>query len=280
MNSGDILIKKQRLDILIYLKGLTESREKAKFLIKEGKVLVNNQLTKKPSILCCENSEIILTGNLKYVSRGGLKLEKAIKKFQINLKNKIALDVGASTGGFTDCMLQHGCIKVYAVDVGFGQLHWKLRNDPRVINIERTNIRYINTKLIKDNINFFTIDVSFISLGIVLDNVTKILNKGVNIYGVCLIKPQFEASKHDLNNNGVIKSSALITKIIKKIIKICLNYGFSVENLDFSPITGPNGNIEYLIFLKQSAIPKVSKNINICEIETNSHKILKKYIKI
>jgi len=242
---------KKRLDVILFEKGLAESREKAKLAIMEGNVYVDNQKSDKPGSMYKEDCKVEVRGAKNpYVSRGGLKLEKAIKTFNINLKDLIAMDVGASTGGFTDCMLKNGCKKVYSVDVGYGQLDWKLRNDGRVVNLERTNIRYIDKTLINDKINFFSVDVSFISLKLVLPVVREIIEDGA--LGVCLIKPQFEAGKDKVGKKGVVREAKVHKEVVENIINFCIKNGFSVLDLDFSPIKGPEGNIEYLMLVKKS----------------------------
>lgn len=242
---------KKRLDVILFERGLAESREKAKLAIMEGNVYVDNQKSDKPGSMYKEDCKIEVRGAKNpYVSRGGLKLEKAIKTFNINLKDLIAMDVGASTGGFTDCMLKNGCKKVYSVDVGYGQLDWKLRNDERVVNLERTNIRYIDKSLIEDRINFFSVDVSFISLKLVLPVVREIIEDGA--LGVCLIKPQFEAGKEKVGKKGVVREEKVHKEVVENIVDFCIKNGFSVLDLDFSPIKGPEGNIEYLMLVKKS----------------------------
>lgn len=242
---------KKRLDVILFERGLAESREKAKLAIMEGNVYVDNQKSDKPGSTYKEDCKLEVRGAKNpYVSRGGLKLEKAIKTFNIDLKDLIAMDVGASTGGFTDCMLKSGCKKVYSVDVGYGQLDWKLRNDERVVNLERTNIRYIDKSLIKDKINFFSVDVSFISLKLVLPVVREIIEDGA--LGVCLIKPQFEAGKEKVGKKGVVREEKVHKEVVESTIDFCIKNGFSVLDLDFSPIKGPEGNIEYLMLVKKS----------------------------
>ncbi len=259
---------KKRLDILVFEKGLAESREKAKAFIMAGLVYVDNQKADKQGISYEENCKIEVRNNkINYVSRGGLKLEKAVKVFDINLKDLIALDVGASTGGFTDCMLQNGCKKVYSVDVGYGQLAWSLRNDPRVMNIERTNIRYMDNGLIADPIDFFTVDVSFISLCLVLPKVREVIKEGAR--GVCLIKPQFEAGREKVGKKGVVREKSTHAEVIEKICDFCINNGVAVINLNFSPVKGPEGNIEYLILVEKSENPHINNTVDV-EITVNS----------
>ena len=233
---------KERLDVLLVQKGLAKSRENAKAVIMCGDVFVNNEREDKPGTKIDIDADIIVKGNkLKYVSRGGLKLEKAMDNFDVTIDGKICMDVGSSTGGFTDCMLQNGAVKVYAVDVGHGQLDWKLRNDERVICMERTNIRYVTNEDVNDLIDFSSIDVSFISL-------TKVL---IPVKIVCLIKPQFEAGREKVGKKGVVKDKAVHREVIEKVIDFAINNGFDVLNLEFSPVKGPEGNIEYLLHLKK-----------------------------
>lgn len=254
--------------------GLAESREKAKALIMSGSVYVDNQKSDKPGELFPEEAQIEARGKgLKYVSRGGLKLEKAMKVFGISLKNKLCMDIGASTGGFTDCMLQNGACKVYAVDVGYGQLAWRLRTDDRVINLERTNARYLTSEQIPDQIDFFSVDVSFISLTIILPAVRPLLSE--NGRAVCLIKPQFEAGREKVGKKGVVRDPAVHCEVIEKIIEFSLGNGFSVLGLTFSPVKGPEGNIEYLIYLQKSDVPEKSADLPTArEMAAVSHKEL------
>ncbi len=262
-----------RLDVEMVEKGLIESREKAKALIMSGIVYVNNQKALKAGDKIKPGDMIEIRGSkLTYVSRGGLKLEKAIKVFDIVLKQKICMDIGASTGGFTDCMLQNGAEKVYAVDVGYGQLAWKLRSDDRVINMERTNIRYIDFNLIDDPIDFISIDVAFISLKLVLPIVYELLRNGGSV--AALIKPQFEAGKEEVGKKGVVRDISIHQKVIKSIIDFSSELGFSVKGLDFSPIKGPEGNIEFLLLLKKEDIPSISiTDDDIINISEASHNI-------
>ena len=241
---------KERLDVLLVQKGLAKSRENAKAVIMCGDVFVNNEREDKPGTKIDIDADIIVKGNkLKYVSRGGLKLEKAMDNFDVTIDGKICMDVGSSTGGFTDCMLQNGAVKVYAVDVGHGQLDWKLRNDERVICMERTNIRYVTNEDVNDLIDFSSIDVSFISLTKVLIPVRNLLTNDGEI--VCLIKPQFEAGREKVGKKGVVKDKAVHREVIEKVIDFAINNGFDVLNLEFSPVKGPEGNIEYLLHLKK-----------------------------
>ena len=261
---------KKRLDILVFESGIAESREKAKALIMSGDIYVDNQKSDKPGTTYPVTAKIELRGNkLPYVSRGGLKLEKALKVFPIDLKDKITMDIGASHGGFTDCMLQNGAKKVYAIDVGYGQLDWKLRNDERVVNLERTNVRYITEEQVPDEVDFFSVDVSFISLCLVLPAARPLLKDGGQ--AVCLIKPQFEAGREKVGKKGVVRDRTVHKEVIKKIYDFCLENGFSVLDLDFSPIKGPEGNIEYLIYLRKDDTPSVGKVIDIDSIVEQSH---------
>lgn len=262
---------KKRLDVLLLEKGLSQSREKAKITVMEGIVYVDNQKADKPGMLYHEDCVIeVRQKPIPFVSRGGLKLDKAIKTFNIDLNGITALDSGASTGGFTDCMLQNGCKKVYAVDVGYGQLDWKIRNDARVVNLERTNIRYINKDIINDDIGFFALDLSFISICTVLVAVKSIINEDCK--GVCLIKPQFEVGREKVGKNGVVRDSDARVFAINKVISFCLENGFSVLGLDFSPIRGPKGNIEYLLCIQNSINSYINEAINPQEIEEKSRK--------
>jgi 23S rRNA (cytidine1920-2'-O)/16S rRNA (cytidine1409-2'-O)-methyltransferase len=244
----EIKIQKVRLDKLLIEKGLVESREKAKALILEGNVLVNGAMVDKAGTLVKSDAVLTLKNKIPYVSRGGLKLEHAITEFKINVKNQIAMDIGASTGGFTDCMLQRGAAKVYAVDVGYGQFSWKLRNDSRVCLLEKTNIRYLDKQMIPDRIDIATIDVSFISLSKVIPKVSEFLAPHGEI--VALIKPQFEAGKKDVGKGGVVKDEKIRLSVIDRIKKKSEEIGFNVIGTTTSPIKGPKGNVEYLIYLK------------------------------
>lgn len=266
---------KKRLDVLVFERGLAESREKAKALIMAGVIYADNQKSDKPGTTYPEDVRLELRGNkLRYVSRGGLKLEKAMKVFPIDLKDCITMDIGASTGGFTDCMLQNGARKVYAVDVGYGQLDWKLRNDERVFNLERTNARNINREIIPDEIDFFSVDVCFISLELVLPAARALMKEDAS--AVCLIKPQFEAGRGKVGKNGVVRDKNVHIEVIKKIYDYCLSNGFSVLGLDFSPVKGPEGNIEYLIYIKKSDSPCAAADFDIEALVEASHSELDK----
>ena len=243
---------KKRLDILMTERALAPSREKAKAYIMSGNVYVNGQKEEKAGTMFPETANIEIRGNtLPYVSRGGLKLEKAMKNFDVTLDGKICMDVGASTGGFTDCMLQNGACKVYAIDVGRGQLDWKLRQDSRVVCMEKTNIRYVTPEDIGEAIDFSSIDVSFISLTKVLEPIRNYLKEDGEI--VALIKPQFEAGREKVGKKGVVRDKAVHREVIMKVADYARNIGFGVMELDYSPIRGPEGNIEYLIHLKKGA---------------------------
>lgn len=239
---------KERLDVLLVNRGLAASREKAKAIIMSGSVYVDGQKEDKAGQTFPEEANIEVRGStLKYVSRGGLKLEKAMECFDVSLSGKICMDVGSSTGGFTDCMLQNGAVKVYAVDVGHGQLDWKLRNDPRVICMEKTNIRYVKPDDIEDRIQFSSIDVSFISLTKVLGPVKELLTDDGEI--VCLIKPQFEAGREKVGKHGVVRDAIVHKEVIDMVMNYAVSINFEVMNLEFSPVKGPEGNIEYLLHL-------------------------------
>ena len=242
-------MKKERLDVLMVQRSLAESREKAKALIMSGIVYVNGQKEDKAGTSFEETVQIEVRGStLKYVSRGGLKLEKAMSRFGVQLAGKVCMDVGASTGGFTDCMLQNGAVKVYAVDVGHGQLAWKLRNDDRVICMEKTNIRYVTPEDIGDHIEFASIDVSFISLTKVLGPVKQLLTDDGQV--VCLIKPQFEAGREKVGKKGVVREKSVHLEVIEMVMDYARSIGFGILGLEFSPIKGPEGNIEYLLYLQ------------------------------
>lgn len=242
-------MKKERLDVLMVQRNLAESREKAKALIMSGIVYVNGQKEDKAGTSFEETVQIEVRGStLKYVSRGGLKLEKAMSRFGVQLAGKVCMDVGASTGGFTDCMLQNGAVKVYAVDVGHGQLAWKLRNDDRVICMEKTNIRYVTPEDIGDRIEFSSIGVSFISLTKVLGPVKQLLTDNGQV--VCLIKPQFEAGREKVGKKGVVREKSVHLEVIEMVSDYARSIGFGILGLEFSPIKGPEGNIEYLLYLQ------------------------------
>ncbi len=236
---------KKRADLLLFEKGLVESREKAKRVIMEGAVFVGTDRIDKPGQSLDENAEIWVKKNpIKFVSRGGLKLEKAISSFDLNLKDQVAMDMGASTGGFTDCMLKEGAKKVYAVDVGYGQLDWSLRSDPRVLVKERTNIRYLQESDIDEKLDFISIDVSFISLKHILPVAYKLLKEDGRV--VALIKPQFEAGRDKVGKKGIIKDKLIHKEVIENVLSFSENIGLYPLGLTFSPITGTGGNVEFL----------------------------------
>ena len=240
---------KTRLDVLLVERGLAESREKAKAIIMSGNVFVDGQREDKAGASFPETAVIEVKGSpLRYVSRGGLKLEKAMSHFDIDLTGKICMDVGSSTGGFTDCMLQNGAAKVYAVDVGSGQLVWKLRQDERVVCMEKTNIRYVTREQIQEPVEFASIDVAFISLTKVLTPVKQLLTEEGQV--VALIKPQFEAGREQVGKKGVVRDKTVHLDVIRHVITYAVGIGFQVLNLEFSPIKGPEGNIEYLLQLQ------------------------------
>ena len=242
---------KERLDVLVTQQGLAPSREKAKALIMAGEVLVDGQREDKPGTTFPDTVKITIKGNpIPFVSRGGLKLDKAVKHFGLDLKGKTCMDVGSSTGGFTDCMLQNGAVKVYSVDVGHGQLDWKLRNDPRVVCMERTNIRYVVPEDIQEAPEFVSIDVSFISLTKVLPPVKNLMADTAEM--VCLIKPQFEAGREKVGKKGVVRDPKVHLEVIEMVMEFAASQGFLLLHLEFSPIKGPEGNIEYLLHLKKT----------------------------
>lgn len=266
---------KKRLDVLLFEKGFAESREKAKAIIMSGIVYVDNQKSDKPGTCYSNECKIEIRGNtLKYVSRGGLKLEKAINVFNIDLTDFVTMDIGASHGGFTDCMLQNGARKVFAIDTGYGQLVWKLRNDERIVNLERTNFRYVTEEQITEPVDFFSVDVSFISLKLILPVARKFLKD--NCKAVCLIKPQFEAGRENVGKKGVVRDPKIHISVISEIIDFVLNNGFSVIGLDFSPIKGPEGNIEYLLHIQKSDMPENKIDTDIEKLVKISHDKLDK----
>ena len=270
--------KKQRLDVLLVEKGLAPSREKAKAIIMAGIVYVDGNKEDKAGTTFPENAVIEVKGKtLPYVSRGGLKLEKAMQKFPITLSGKVCMDVGSSTGGFTDCMLQNGATKVYAIDVGHGQLAWKLRNDERVVCMEKTNIRYVVPEDIDELAAFSSIDVSFISLTKVLLPVKNLLTEDGQV--VCLIKPQFEAGREKVGKKGVVRDRAVHEEVIRMVMDYASSIDFYPLALDFSPVKGPEGNMEYLLFLsknKQDQEIVDASSIDIKAVVTASHDTLDK----
>lgn len=261
---------KIRLDIAVTQRGLAESREKAKALIMAGQVYLNGQKELKAGATVKPDDEIEVRGSRNpFVSRGGLKLQKAAEKFDIDLADCICMDIGASTGGFTDCMLTHGAKKVYSIDVGYGQLAWKLRTDERVVNMERTNFRYVTHEQIPEDIDFASVDVSFISLKIILPVLRELL-KGDG-QAVCLIKPQFEAGREKIGKKGVVRDPQVHIEVIENIVAFAIENGFDVKNLDFSPIKGPEGNIEYLMHIQKSDDPQKLCEITPEELAALSH---------
>lgn len=249
---------KKRLDVLLVERRLADSREKAKAIIMTGNVFVNGQREDKAGTTFDEEkASIQIKGHtMKYVSRGGYKLEKAIEVFGVDVRDKVCMDIGSSTGGFTDCMLQNGAVKVFAVDVGRGQLDWKLRQDERVVSMEKTNIRYVTPEDIGEAVAFASVDVSFISLALVLPAARNLLTEDGHM--VCLIKPQFEAGREKVGKKGVVRDPVVHLEVIRKVIDFAKETGFSVLHLEYSPIKGPEGNIEYLIHIQKG-------NVNIQE---------------
>lgn len=264
---------KERLDVLLVQRGLAPSREKAKTMIMEGNVFVSGQREDKAGSTFDDKAEIEVRGNtLKYVSRGGLKLEKAIQKFEIDLQDKICMDIGASTGGFTDCMLQNGAKKVYAVDVGYGQFAWTLRQDARVVCMEKTNIRYVTPDDVDDVLDFASADVSFISLEKVLPAAKELLSPQGEM--VCLIKPQFEAGREKVGKKGVVRDSKVHEEVICRILSFAHEIGFGIRDLEFSPIKGPEGNIEYLVYIQKGTAYEET-SVDVSEVVKNAHETLK-----
>ncbi len=267
------MAEKQRLDVLMVEKGLAESREKAKALIMAGQVFIDNQKCDKAGLSVDISKTPEVRGDtLKYVSRGGLKLEKAMREFSISLCGKTTMDIGASTGGFTDCMLQNGAKKVFSVDVGYGQLAWKLRQDERVCNMERTNIRYVTPEDIDESIDFASIDVSFISLKLVLPVAYNLLSENGEL--VALIKPQFEAGRGQVGKKGVVRDINVHYSVVERVLDEARGMNFHVAGLSYSPIKGPEGNIEYLAYLKKSEAEDVITTDVIKQVVDNSHSLL------
>ncbi len=268
------MAEKIRIDARLVALGLAESREKAKAYIMSGIVFVNNQKAQKAGDTVKPEDKIEVRGaTLKYVSRGGLKLEKAMTNFGLRLDGKICADIGASTGGFTDCMLQNGAEKVYAIDVGYGQLAWKLRTDERVVNLERTNFRYVTREQVPDLLDFASVDVSFISLSHILPVMNTLLKDGAT--AVCLIKPQFEAGKDKVEKKGVVRDVNVHLEVNERVSGLIVENGFTLLNLDYSPIKGPEGNIEYLAYIQKSDNPHIAKEISIKDVVEKSHSELK-----
>ena len=268
-------VEKERLDVLLVQQGLVNSRELAKAYIMAGNVYVDGQKEDKAGTKVTVTAKLEVKGNqMKYVSRGGYKLEKAMDVFGIRLDGKICLDIGASTGGFTDCMLQNGASKVYAIDVGYGQFAWKLRNDERVVCLEKTNVRYVTHEQVPDEGDFASIDVSFISLTKVLPAVLGVLGEKGQL--VCLIKPQFEAGREKVGKKGVVRDSSVHREVIEMIVEYVRTQSLGILGLDFSPIKGPEGNIEYLIYLdkSQSGMHEDEVQERVDTVVAQSHKIL------
>ena len=266
-------MSKIRLDQLIFEKGFAESREKAKALIMSGCVFLDGQRADKPGMSVSPDTEPeVHKKELAFVSRGGYKLDKAIRVFGIDPEGKRCIDCGASTGGFTDVLLQHGAEKVYAVDVGYGQLAWTLRNDPRVVNLERTNLRYVTKEQIPDLLDLAVCDVSFISLRLVMPAVAPLLKPDAEI--MCLIKPQFEAGRELVGKKGVVRDAAVHEQVIRRVLEFMPSIGFSVQGLDYSPITGPEGNIEFLLYMRKSDADSVEPDIS--SLVERAHRELKK----
>ncbi len=265
--------EKIRLDTALFERGMTSSREKAKALVMAGCVYINGDRAEKPGMQAGEEDLLeIRSKGLPYVSRGGFKLEKAVEVFRLDLNGVTAEDIGASTGGFTDCMLQNGAAKVYAIDVGYGQLDWKLRSDPRVVSLERTNFRHITWEHIPEPLDFAAADVSFISLDLILPALFPLLKHRAK--AVCLVKPQFEAGKEKVGKKGVVRDPLVHEEVIERAAGFSLRHGFSVLALDFSPVKGPQGNIEYLLLLQRDDGKEngVSKEI-IRSVVAASHEI-------
>ena len=264
---------KIRLDQYLCQNGLVQSRERAKALIMSGIVFVNNQKADKAGEMIAEDATVEVRGHdIGYVSRGGLKLEKAMQVFPMTPNGKVCMDIGASTGGFTDCMLQNGATKVYAVDVGYGQLAWSLRSDERVVNMERTNIRHVTPDMLADQIEFFSVDVSFISLKHIFPVADAICVPGAN--GVCLVKPQFEAGREKVGKKGVVRESSTHIEVIRNAIGFTLQNHFSVRGLDYSPIKGPEGNIEFLIHVVHDGEQQAPSEEDIQSVVNAAHQSL------
>lgn len=264
-------MKKVRLDQLVYERGYTDSRERAKTTIMSGLVFVNGQRIDKPGTAIDPEAALEVRGEaIPFVSRGGFKLDKALKVFPVDPSGRHCIDCGASTGGFTDVLLQHGAEKVYAVDVGYGQLAWKLRTDERVVNLERTNLRYVTQEQIPETLDLAVMDVSFISIRLVLPAVRQLLKPDADI--ICLIKPQFEAGREEVGKKGVVRDEAVHRRVIEEILAFAPTIGLSVAGLDFSPIKGPEGNIEYICHMKNGTYPPA--DIDVSTVVRASHEAL------
>ena len=266
-------VKKMRLDVLLVERGLQESRQKAQAAIMSGEVFVAGVRVDKPGTAVAEDAQIEVRGGLAYVSRGGLKLEKAMASFPIDLTGAVCADIGASTGGFTDCMLQNGAEKVYAVDVGYGQLAWKLRSDPRVVCLERTNARYLTEEQIPEPLDFASIDVSFISLKLIFPALYGRLKESGHI--ACLIKPQFEAGREKVGKKGVVRDPAVHREVLEHFLEHAKENHLSVLGITYSPIRGPEGNIEYLGYLEKSGAPDQIPDLGALVAE--SHQVLREH---
>ena len=265
---------KKRLDVLLTERGLQESRQRAQAVIMSGEVFVNGQRVDKPGTAVAEDAQIeIRGGTLAYVSRGGLKLEKAMAAFPIDLHGAVCADIGASTGGFTDCMLQNGAEKVYAVDVGYGQLAWKLRSDPRVVCLERTNARYLTHEQVPDELDFASVDVSFISLKLILPPLNGLLKAGGR--AACLVKPQFEAGREKVGKKGVVRDPDVHLEVLEHFLDHAKESGFTVLGLTYSPIRGPEGNIEYLGYLEKG--PWQERTFDLKALVDESHRALNEH---
>lgn len=266
---------KMRLDVAVFERGLAETREKAKALIMAGSVYLNGQKALKGGAAVKDTDIIEVRGAVNpYVSRGGLKLHKAVQNFGLSLEGCVCMDIGASTGGFTDCVLSNGAAKVYAIDVGYGQLAWKLRCDERVVNMERTNFRYVTHEQIPEQVDFASVDVSFISLRKILPVMRELLRDGGR--AVCLIKPQFEAGRENVGKKGVVRDRAVHESVVASITEFAVESGFNVCNVDFSPIKGPEGNIEYLMLVEKSDSAAMLWQGSAAELVAASHEQLDK----
>lgn len=264
-------MKKVRLDQLVFDLGYTDSRERAKTTIMSGHVFVNGQRADKPGMPVAPDAAVEVRGDaLPFVSRGGFKLDKALKVFPVDPDGKVCIDCGASTGGFTDVLLQHGAARVYAVDVGYGQLAWKLRNDERVINLERTNLRYVTEEQIPEPADLAVMDVSFISIKLVLPAVKRLLKPDADL--ICLIKPQFEAGREEVGKKGVVRDERVHKEVVNGILQFAPTVGLSVMGLDFSPVKGPEGNIEYICYMKNGEYTAPAPDVD--AVVSASHSVL------
>lgn len=267
--------EKLRLDVAVYERGFAETREKAKAMIMAGSVYLNGQKALKGGVNIKETDVIEVRGAVNpFVSRGGLKLDKAMKSFGLDLTDCICMDIGASTGGFTDCMLTNGAKKVFAIDVGYGQLAWKLRCDERIVNLERTNFRYVTREQVPDEVDFASVDVSFISLKLILPVMHTLLKDGGR--SVCLIKPQFEAGKENIGKKGVVRDKSVHADVVRNITDFAAENGFRVMGVDFSPIKGPEGNIEYLMYIEKTDKGEMIWEGSVEELVERSHENLDK----